>query len=70
MLKYDKLFVLLKQNGINKSDLRNLGFSPTIPSRLHRGEHINTINIDKLCKLLNCQPSDIMEYIPDNETDS
>ena len=67
MLKYDRLFHLLKQNGINKSDLRNLGFSPTIPSRLSRGEHINTINIDKLCKLLNCQPSDIMEYIPDNE---
>lgn len=23
-------------------------------------------NIETICKLLNCQPSDIMEYVPDN----
>lgn len=67
MLKYDKLFQLLKTKGMNKSDLRNLGFSPTIPVRLSKGEHINTVNIDKLCRLLNCQPADIMEYVPDEE---
>lgn len=66
MLKYDKLFILLKEKGYKKSDLRNLGFSPTIPGRLARSEHINTINIDKLCKLLDCQPGDIMEYVPDD----
>ena len=66
MLKYDKLFSLLQKRKIKKSDLRNLGFSPTIPARLTRGEHINTINIDKLCKLLDCQPGDIMEYVPDD----
>ena len=67
MLKYDKLFILLEKNNIKKSDLRNMGFSPTIPGRLTRSEHINTINIDKLCRLLNCQPGDIMEYVPDEE---
>lgn len=67
LLKYDKLFQLLENRGIKKSDLRNLGFSPTIPTRLSKSEHINTVNIDKLCKLLNCQPADIMEYVPDDE---
>lgn len=69
MLCYDKLFTLLKEKNIKKSELRNLGFSPTIPGRLARGEHINTINIDKFCKLLNCQPGDLMEYVPDSNSD-
>lgn len=24
-------------------------------------------NIETICKLLNCQPSDIIEYVPDND---
>ena len=24
--------------------------------------------LEKLCKLFNCQPNDLFEYIPDNET--
>lgn len=67
MLKYDKLLQRLKDCNINKSSLRNKGFSPTLINRLQRGEHINTVNIDKLCCLLDCQPGDLMEYIPDNE---
>jgi DNA-binding Xre family transcriptional regulator len=46
MLCYNKLFEMLKTRGINKSDLRNLGFSPTIPTRLSKGEHINTSKIE------------------------
>ncbi len=65
MLCYDKLFSLLKERGIKKSSLRDMGFSPHFTVKLAKGEHINTINIEKLCKLLHCQPADIMEYIPD-----
>lgn len=66
MLKYNKLLALLEKNNIKKSSLRNMGFSPNLINRLENGEHINTINIDKLCKLLNCQPGDILEYVPDD----
>ena len=69
MLCYDKLFNLLKTKGIKKSSLRNMGFSPHITVKLSKGEHINTINIDKLCKLLDCQPADIMEYVPEEPDD-
>lgn len=69
MLKYDKLFDLMREKGIKKSELRNLGFSPHISAKLSRSEHINTVNIDKLCKLLDCQPGDIIEYVPDPPTD-
>lgn len=65
MLNYQKLLFLLSERGIKKSALRDMGFSPNLINKLERGEHINTVNIEKLCKLLNCQPGDIMEYIPD-----
>lgn len=69
MLKYTKLTDKLKQQNINKSALRNMGFSPNLINRLERGEHVNTVNIDKLCTLLNCQPGDIMEWVPDDKED-
>ena len=31
--------------------------------------HVDTRTIEKLCAYLHCQPGDIMEYIPDKETD-
>ena len=30
--------------------------------------HVDTRTIEKLCAYLHCQPGDIMEYIPDEET--
>ena len=65
MLVYRKLLNLMSTRGITKSKLREYGFSPNLIYKLERGEQMNTINIDKLCALLNCQPGDIMEYVPD-----
>lgn len=35
--------------------------------RLRRSEMVGTIVLNDLCRLLNCQPGDLIEYIPDNE---
>lgn len=67
MLDYSKLFALLEQKEIKKSSLRDKGFSPNLIVKLAKHEHMNTVNIDKLCALLHCQPGDIMEYIPDEK---
>jgi len=32
-------------------------------SRLRTGESISTNTVDTICRLLHCQPNDIMEYI-------
>ena len=29
------------------------------------GEIVNADNLNLVCKLLNCQPGDILEYVPD-----
>ena len=42
----------------------------SIMNHLRKGEPIDKITlntIDRLCTFLNCQPEDIMEFVPDTE---
>lgn len=64
MIKYYKLFDLLNRKGMKKTDLLKIISSPTL-AKLSKGEIVKTDIIDRICKKLNCQPGDIMEYIPD-----
>lgn len=66
MLKFDKLKHLLELKQMSKMRLRH-----------EYGVNINQLNkylssglsgglIDNLCHALDCQPGDIMEWVPDN----
>ncbi len=66
-ISYNKLFQLMESKGIKKVDLRKSGLSPTIVDRLVKNTNVNTSTIVELCKLLDCQPGDILEYIPEEE---
>ena len=66
-IKYDKLFELLKEKGFSSTYwLRQNGLHAATVSKLKKNEIVNTETINTLCKLLNCQPGDILEYV-DNE---
>ena len=63
-----KLDVLsaLKEVGYTTYQIRkNKLLSDSTVQKLREGKPISWENIETLCKLLNCQPSDIIEYIPD-----
>jgi putative transcriptional regulator len=63
-----KLDVLsaLKEVGYTTYQIRkNKLLSESTVQKLREGKPISWENIETLCKLLNCQPSDIIEYIPD-----
>lgn len=64
-ISYNKLFRLMKDRSIKKVDLRKYGFSPTIVNRLVTNSNVNVSTIIRLCEIIDCQPGDIMEYIPD-----
>lgn len=73
MISYEKLVKLLKENNISQYKLKQeriLG-SATITKIFSEnglsGESIDIKVVDKMCKLLNCQPGDILECIPDKE---
>lgn len=63
---YNKLFELLDQKGIKKYTLRQQGVHATVMDKLTKNANVDVSTINRLCKLLDCQPSDIMEYVPDD----
>ena len=65
-LSYEKLFALMDVKGINKHYLRLNGFNSKVVDRLVKQAHVNTSTVEKLCALLDCQPGDIMEYVPED----
>lgn len=73
MISYEKLVKKLKENNISQYKLKQekiLG-SATITKIFKNnglnGESIDMKVVDKLCKLLNCQPGDILECVEDIE---
>ena len=35
--------------------------------QMRAGKHINTSTVDKICELCDCQPGDIMRYVPNEQ---
>lgn len=65
-LVYDKLFVLMKERGLSTYRIRKENIiSQSALTSLKNSKGVTTDTIEKLCKALNCQPGDILEYIPD-----
>ena len=68
-IRYDKLFALLKEKGYTSYRIRKekLIGQATL-QKFRSGEGIiDTRTIEKLCKLLQCQPGDIMEYVEEEK---
>lgn len=58
----------LKNAGYSSYLLRkNKIFGEATMTKFRKKEYINFENLNTLCKLLECQPSDIIEYIPDED---
>lgn len=56
----------LKEKGYNTGVLRkNKLLSEGALQRLRHSEPVSWSNIEQLCKLLECQPGDILVYTPD-----
>lgn len=57
----------LKAAGFNTNRIRKEKLlSESTLQRLRGGELVSGENLGRLCKLLNCQPGDILEYVPDS----
>ncbi|MBQ5970080.1 MAG: helix-turn-helix transcriptional regulator [Clostridia bacterium] len=62
------ILVALKEKGYNTSTLRKEKiFGEKTIQNFRSNAEIPYKTIDRLCKLLDCQPGDIMEYVPDVE---
>lgn len=61
---YKKLWKLLIDRDLKKKDLQTLaGISNYTVSKLNRGDNVTTDVLGKICKALNCNVDDIMEFV-------
>lgn len=61
-LSYNKLWKLLIDKGMNKTDLRELtGIGQATLAKLSKGENVTTDVLERICKVLNCEIGDIVE---------
>jgi len=60
------ILTALKEAGYNTNRLRKEKLlSEGVIQSLREGRYVTLQNIAKICQLLNCQPGDILEYIPE-----
>lgn len=65
-IKYDKLFALMKEKGLTSYKIRQENIiSQGALTSLRAGKSVTMDTIEKLCKALQCQPGDIIEFIDD-----
>lgn len=61
-LTYNKLWKMLIDKGMNKTDLRvKTGMSQATLAKLSKGENVTTEVLERICKTLNCEIGDIVE---------
>lgn len=66
-LSYNKLWKILIDKGINKTELGEAtGLSKSTIAKLTKGENVNTEVLERICKALNCELSDIVEIIKED----
>lgn len=68
---YNKMIALLEEHGITSYTVKKSGvIGQATWKKIHEGGHIDTRTVNALCALLNCQPGDLMEFIPDGTTET
>ena len=65
-MRYDRLFRVLAARGHSFNYwLRKNGLHSATVTKLRKNEYVSMDTLNTLCKILNCQPSNIMEYVDD-----
>lgn len=53
---------------MKKQDIMQMtGISKATMAKLNTNDYVSLEIIDKICSALNCQPGDLIEYIPNKE---
>ena len=66
MISYDPLWKTMKERGATTYTLQAKGqISSSTIRRLKAGDSVSTNTLDALCKILQCDLTDIVLYFPD-----
>ena len=67
-VNYNKLWKLLIDKGMSKTQLREqTGITTNVIAKMGKNENVSTEVICKICETLNCQITDIIELVEEDE---
>jgi len=66
-ISYNRMWKLLVDKKMSKADLRKAAeIAPNTMTKLRRDEAVNLAILGRICKVLNCDYGDIMEFIKED----
>lgn len=67
-ISYNKLWKLLIDHGMNKTELKNATqMSPNTLAKLGKNESVSMDVLVRICSVLSCDIGDIVELLPDDK---
>ena len=70
-LSYNRMWKLLVDKKMSKADLRKAAdIAPNTMTKLRRDEAVNLAILSRVCKVLDCDFGDIIEYVKDDKENS
>lgn len=70
-ISYKKLWKLLIDKNMIKKDLRlAAGLSTNVIAKLGKNENVSTEVLGKICKALDCDITDIMEFVDEDKSNT
>ena len=67
-ISYNRLWKRLIDHDLSKTDMMHRAIiSTNVLARLGKGAPVSMESMEKICKVLNCNIGDVMEFVPDNK---
>ena len=68
MVSYNKLWKMMIDCGLNKTQLREkTGITTNAIAKMGKGEKVSMDVLVRICRALNCNIGDIMDVLPETE---
>ena len=62
MIDYSPLWKTMEEKGITQYKMIELGIDRRVLDTLRKNKNITLLTVEKLCKILDCKPNDIVEF--------
>ena len=65
IISYEPLWQTMKKRGISQYTLLKSGIDNKTLDSLKKNKNITLLTLDKLCRILECSPNDVVEFTPE-----
>ena len=65
MIDYSPLWKTMESKGITQYKLIERGIDRRVLDTLRKNKNITLLTVEKICKALDCEPSDVVRFTPD-----